>query len=755
MKKELLAPAGDIEAGYAALYYGADAVYLGLQQFSARATATNFSEAALNEFVAFAHSMNRKVFVAINTLVQENELPDLLNTLDLCSKYQVDAVIIQDLGVARIVREQYPELEMHASTQMAVHNKEGALALQKAGFSRVVLARELHLSEIKEIAAIPGLETEAFIHGALCYSYSGLCLFSSLESGKSANRGKCLYPCRAVFDGEEGKKHYFSMKDMALQKEIINMPVTSLKIEGRKKTALYVAAVTDYYRQILDGKGADETKAENIRQIFSRPWTDFHFKGRNKDVIDRDFVGHRGLLIGKAEQLNKNKVIFKTKHKIARYDGIQIDVEGDEKPFGFSLQFLKVNGKNTFGAKAGDVVEISLPPKAPSLNKGQNIYLASSSEVKGAYPYSKPKPGEFKRRDGVSVAVKVEADKVSAVCCTAQAVVCGKFETANNPEKVKTAIETAFAKTGETNFSLAELKIDNPDNLFVPVSMLNELRRSLYEQVMIEDKHGQLPEISSLRAKACPQWVIKTDDLDNIDNINLDDVSEIIWLLSPDSKPETAKFLPKNKLRLALPTVCRHPAKFAPLINSLIGQGYCKWEIGNYWGLEVLPENGIDLSFDTPLYMLNTQAIAQAQEMKASRVTLALEDDLKNMRALVEKSSLPMTMAVYQDVPLFTSADCIRSNACKDCVRGEKWVNLNRDGQKYQALSKDCQIMLFADKPYCAAAEAKSVKADFYRADFCYKKYQPQEVVRIFNKLRKFEDIGNCGKGNLVRQNLL
>lgn len=755
MKKELLAPAGDIEAGYAALYYGADAVYLGLQQFSARATAANFNEAALNEFTAFAHSLNRKVFVAINTLVQENELPDLLRTLDLCSKYQVDAVIIQDLGVARIVREQYPELEMHASTQMAVHNKEGALALQKAGFSRVVLARELHLSEIKEIAAIPELETEAFIHGALCYSYSGLCLFSSLESGKSANRGKCLYPCRAAFDGEEGKKHYFSMKDMALQKEILNMPVTSLKIEGRKKTALYVAAVTDYYRRILDGKGVDETREENIKQIFSRPWTDFHFKGKNKDVIDRDFVGHRGLLIGKAEQINKNKLIFKTRHKIARYDGIQIDVDGDEKPFGFSLQFLKVNGKNTFEAKSGDVVEISLPPKAPSLSKGQNIYLASSSEVKGSYPYSKPKPGEFKRRDGISVAVKVMPEIVSAVCGAAHAAVSGKFEPANNPEKVKTAIETAFAKTGETDFNLTELKIDNPDNLFVPVSMLNDLRRSLYEQIVIEDKHGQLPPVLSARKDVCPQWVIKTDDLDYLDGINFDDVSEIIWLISPDSKPELAKLLPKSKLRLALPAVCRHPAKFVPLINSFIGQGYRKWEIGNYWGLEILPENGIDLSFDTSIYMLNTQAIAQAQDMKAAHVTLALEDDLKNMQALSEEGCLPVTMVVYQDVPLFTSADCIRGNACKDCVRGEKWINLNRDGQKYQALSKDCQIMLFADRPYCSAAEAKSVKADFYRADFCYKKYQTHEVAHIFNKLRKFEDIGNCGKGNLVRQNLL
>ena len=161
MKTELLAPAGDIEAGYAALFYGADAVYLGLQQFSARATATNFSEENLNEFVGYAHHLGRKVYAAVNTLVQEKELSDLLKSLDICSRCKVDAVILQDLGVARIIRESYPELEMHASTQMAVHNKEGALALQKEGFSRVVVARELTQGEIKEIAAVPGLETEA------------------------------------------------------------------------------------------------------------------------------------------------------------------------------------------------------------------------------------------------------------------------------------------------------------------------------------------------------------------------------------------------------------------------------------------------------------------------------------------------------------------------------------------------------------------------------------------------------------------
>lgn len=365
MKKELLAPAGDIEAGYAALYYGADAVYLGLRQFSARATAANFDEEKLGEFAGYARSLGRKVYVALNTLIQENELDDLLKNLDICVRCGVDALIVQDFGVAHVVKNAYPELELHASTQMAVHNKEGALALQKAGFSRVVLARELSLSEIKEIAAIPGLETEAFVHGALCYSYSGLCLFSSLETGRSANRGKCLYPCRSEFEGEDGCKHYFSMKDMALEEDVLKMPVTSLKIEGRKKTALYVAAVTDYYRRILDGQGADAQRAENIRQIFARPWCKFHFNRRDKEVIDRDFVGHRGLLTGKVEQVGRGKICFRTLHPVARHDGLQIDAEGQEKPFGFSVQAMRINGKSVFEAPAGETVEVLVPPKSP------------------------------------------------------------------------------------------------------------------------------------------------------------------------------------------------------------------------------------------------------------------------------------------------------------------------------------------------------------------------------------------------------
>lgn len=751
MKKELLAPAGDIEAGYAALYYGADAVYLGLQQFSARATAANFSEKDFDEFVSYAHSKDKKVFVALNTLVQEDELSDLLKTLDICSRYRADAVIIQDLGVARVVKEAYPELEMHASTQMAVHNKEGALALQKLGFSRVVVARELMLPEIEEIAAIPNLEIEAFIHGALCYSYSGLCLFSSLETGKSANRGKCLYPCRAEFCSNEGEKHFFSMKDLALQEDILRMPVLSLKIEGRKKTALYVAAVTDYYRKILDGKGADLDREENIKQIFSRPWTKLHFKGKNKDVIDQNFVGHRGLKIGKIEQFQKGRIIFKPSHSIEKYNGLQIDVDGQEKPFGFSLQSMRVDGKNVFKAQANETVEVVLPPRSPNLKKGQAVYLASSSLVKDGYDYTKPKAGEFYNKIAIDIKISISDKLVKAEAQGFVAEISGEFTPATQVEKVYQAAQTAFNKTGGTGWCVKNLDIENPNALFVPVSVFNELRRDLYEKIAVVYKSGVLPEISAIRNMREPQWIIKTDDVANLSGIDLDDVGEIIFLLGGDRKLEQLKNLPKNKVRIGLPAVCRKPKLLNEMIKSLLGQGYKKWEVANYWGMNVLPENGIDLSFDAPLYMMNTQAIQMAKEMKVNRVTLAIEDDLNNIKALIKKSSLPMVMIVYQDVPLFTSADCIRSNSCKDCMQGEKWIDLSKDGQKYQALSKDCQVMLFADKPLSLAAEAKEIRADYYRIDFCYKKYTPEKAAKIWNATRIFRDFDNVNKANIKR----
>jgi len=748
-KCELLAPAGDAEAGYAALYYGADAVYLGLSKFSARATATNFDENTLDEFTAYAHSLKRKVYVALNTVLQESELPDLIKSLDICTHCKVDGLIIQDLGVARVMREKYPWFEMHASTQMAVHNKEGALFLQKLGFKRVVLARELTLAEIKEIATIPGLETEAFIHGALCYSYSGLCQFSALEHGRSANRGKCLYPCRAAFTCNGKERHFFSMKDMALGEDVLKMPVDSLKIEGRKKSALYVAAVTDYYRHILDGKGADAQKEENIKQIFSRPWCKFHFHGKDKQIIDREFVGHRGLLIGMVAGVTHGKLSFKTNHVVARHDGLQIDAAGDEKPFGFSVQKLYVNGKAVYEAMAGTMLSVELPKGYPPLQKGEKIYLASAGAVKGAYHYEKSKPNLYHNNNEIDICIQVKQEVITARCGEYSAQIGGNFTPANNPAKSEEAIKNAFAKTGDTAFNLRSLHIENPQNLFTPASMLNELRRDLYSKIKIAAHHGELPAIITQKPDTRKQqFVIKVDNLDYLNLLDLNSLGEIIYLINPQSDLSGLSKLPKNKLRIALPAVCRHPEVYRKIVEKLLAGGYHKWEVANYWALEFLPREKLDISFDSSLYMLNTQAIAMAREISASQVVLSLEDTKINICNIAQKSCLKTSLVIYQDIPLFTSVGCIRDNDCRNCKQQTLWFDLARQGRKYKALSQNCQMMLFAQKPYCLAAEAPEVAADFWRMDFCYVPYTAAKVRDICAKLQHFSDVDGCTKGN-------
>ena len=749
---ELLAPAGDIEAGYAALYYGADAVYLGLKQFSARATATNFTPESLDEFTAYAHSLGKKVFVTINTILQETELDSLLPQLDVCTHCHVDAIIVQDLGVAHVIKNSYPELTLHASTQMAIHNKEGALALQKLGFKRVVLARELPLSTIREIASIPNLETEVFIHGALCYSYSGLCLFSSFEEGRSANRGKCAYPCRACFQGSQGNKHYFSMKDLALQADILKLPATSLKIEGRKKSALYVAAVVNYYRHILDEKKANSIHEEHIKQIFSRPWTHFHLNGKNQDIIDRDFVGHRGLLIGKAETVYKGKLTFKTTHKFMRFDGIQIDLPGQEKPFGFSAQDLRVKGKNVFEVQPGQLAELTLPPDYPFIPSGSKIYLASSSAVKGAYDYTKPKPAAYKNRTPLSVHLAITPTQITASALDKQTVVPGTFTPAKDLKKVETAIHDAFSKSQDTAWVVSDIQIDNPKNLFVPVSLLNQLRRHLLTDIQPTTKHGILPQIVKHAGPRQPQWIIKTDNIANLKMLDSDIFAEIIVCVFPTLQPEDLHSLPKKKVRLALPTVARNVLAYRLPIKKLLDMGYKKWEIGNYWGLEVLPKTGIDLTFDAPLYMMNTQSVNMAKEMGAKRVTLAVEGTHDNAAQITKNAPLPTTLIVYQDVPLFLSANCPFPTDCALCQGKPRHEILIKNNQKYHCITQACETTVYANKAFSLSGQYQDIQADYYRIDFVGCTYTPEQLKQITQKIMNNEQIPHTSLFNWRRE---
>src|SRR5262249_19897161 len=307
-----------------------------------------------------------RVFVTINTLIRQDELAELVEAIAALADIGVDALIIQDLGVYYFVRTHFPDLELHASTQLSVHNRAGADALGRLGCRRVVLARELTLEEVRDITATSGIETEVFIHGALCYSYSGLCLFSSQTLGRSGNRGKCAYSCRDSYevadapltlrDGTEVKRDPrngfpFSMKDLALPDHLPALQaagVSCFKIEGRKKSPLYVATTTSYYRRLLDGTLAEDERPEveaDLQTVFSRPWTHLFVQSHtDKEVADRDTVGHRGSLIGHIDAITRHghevRLRFRTSRALERHDGLQVDLPTLGKPFGFAVERL-------------------------------------------------------------------------------------------------------------------------------------------------------------------------------------------------------------------------------------------------------------------------------------------------------------------------------------------------------------------------------------------------------------------------------
>ena len=292
-KTEILAPAGSMESVVAAVRSGADAVYIGAKEFSARASAENFSIDEIEQAAAYCHQRNVKVYLTLNTLIFDSEMKDALTLCQKAYKAGIDAVIVQDLGLASLIKQSMPRLSLHASTQLSVHTPSGAQALKELGFSRVVLARELSYAEIKEIADSVEIELEVFVHGALCMSVSGQCYFSAMLGSRSGNRGRCAQPCRLPFKLKGGNGYALSLKDSSLipyLKELEKMGVTSAKIEGRMKRPEYVSAAVRACREGLDDGKVSEKTGENLRGVFSRTgFTDGYYKGKR----DKNLFGYR------------------------------------------------------------------------------------------------------------------------------------------------------------------------------------------------------------------------------------------------------------------------------------------------------------------------------------------------------------------------------------------------------------------------------------------------------------------------------
>jgi len=801
---ELLAPAGGPDAGYAALHFGADAVYLGLRRFSARAEAENFTLPELEAFTAYAHSLTprRLVYVTLNTLVRNDETGEAAGMLQDCADAGADAVIVQDLGLARIAQAALPGLELHASTQMAIHSREGVIGARQAGFTRVNVARELTLTDLRTCASVPGIQIETFVHGALCYSYSGLCLYSSLLRGRSGNRGSCAYPCRDRFKADHQPDSdglfAFSMKDLALPEQISALReagVASLKIEGRKKSPLYVATVTALYRRILDGGAAPEELeaiTEDVKTVFSRPWTSLFSGGRRSlDTIDDQTVGHRGARVGDVISVRRtageSRLRFSSCRPIERHDGIQVDVDGEDKPFGFSAQSLYTVGKDgsalsVFETNEGAMVEVTLPPGSPTLLPGAPVYCASSQKTKREYPFPRPAASAFRLRFRLDATIRVFPDRITADAeafdatgagmAAGGAEIKGAFTTAQDPPRSESAARDAFAKLGETPFLAGHIRFENPDSLFAPASLLNRLRRELTDTLadQLAAKRAARRETlvdsfspERMQHHACPaareEWVVAIDreeTLSGFSDSDLASVDEVIFRLDTGNRMQVKDRLGTliarigvARLRVGLPLIMRdnETDETRQAVSDAAALGIVRWEVSGMGGRQILEStvpDADDIIAGWPLYALNRESAAWLLDHGYRGITISPEDGMDNILALLKVFGDRITVPVYLDPPMMISESCAQSRFQGGCAGkglcSSTSTRLRSAHREQVVLHRDgCRSIVLNSAPFTRVPQMPRLRiggARRFLAEFVHREWNAQDTPRIWREVR-------------------
>ena len=497
MKYELLAPAGNMECLIAAIEAGCDAVYIGGKRFGARSFADNFTKEEIVEAINYAHLYGVKIYVTLNIIVYENEVDDFINYVRFLHKNSVDAIIMQDLGMMDLVRKKFPNLEIHASTQMNIHTFEGAKILNDLGIKRVVLARETDFEVIKKIKKELDIEVETFIHGALCVSYSGQCLMSYLVGKRSGNRGTCAQICRKKYSLIDEKnniiekdKYLLSTKDLCTIENIdklINIGINSFKIEGRMKRKEYVYLVVSTYKKVIDnylktGKlKVDESLIEDLKLIFNRDFTKgFMFNEDNKNIVNIDTSNHKGVEIGKVIKYEKGFITIKLEKPVSINDGLRII--SNNKEYGLILNNFYIDRNLVKEARKGDIISFKYTGRA---SVGDKIVKTTDykqiSEIERNIKNKKRKVNisfDVIAKKNKPLILKVFDGKNSILASSSNIL-----EESINKALTKELIETKLNRLGDTVYNLESINIDLEDNLFIDIKSINDLRRDAIEKL--------------------------------------------------------------------------------------------------------------------------------------------------------------------------------------------------------------------------------------------------------------------------------
>lgn len=673
-KYELLAPAGDMAALKAAVSAGANAVYLGYDEFSARAKAKNFNKEELREAINYAHLRDVKIYVTFNILIADFEIKRAMESVKMLYDIGIDALILQDLGIAREIRKNFPDFEVHASTQMAVNNFYGAKFLKKMGFSRVVLARETPLFELEKIRELD-IDVETFIHGALCVCYSGECLMSSMIGGKSGNRGECAQACRKSYEildfdkNKIGKRlYYISPKDLNTLDDvakIINSGGYSLKIEGRMKNPEYVYTVVSSYKKSLEGKLTLEDK-NDTEQVFNRGFTKGLFNGDfGNDFISSDRPDNRGIEIGKVIDARKNsaKVIF--------YEDV---FEGD------GLEFISNSGR--FGMRSNSFYEANIPHeinlfKVPILNSKINrtfskkLYEKVDEKLEN-YDYKRELDIDLRIKIGERPLIKVKSGDLSANFELDRVV-----EVAKKSGLDKERVIENISKTGDSIFRVKNIDLDLDDNAFLPISAINELRREVTK--ILEDKilngaidrfeiENNLEKKKFERQNKDKKSKIKVffNKFKYLENSSLNDIDEIII---------RAKDLEKFNKKFKSREVSIYLDKFYSYYELeklreyiLKNQNVRGIWVNNLSEYYIFKDDGLEINGDIGINVFNRLTSDFFRDLGLKSITLSPELNSGQIQKIINKNDAEINVISYGRLPVMTMKHCPFSiiKNCKD-----------------------------------------------------------------------------------------